>query len=53
VTERLVGLVKELDAVLASDPETISPVCDVSHKNLPAEKCNVEGAIVARAFDSS
>jgi hypothetical protein len=37
--------VKELDKVLAGDPETIAPVYDLLHKIFPVERCNVDEVI--------
>jgi hypothetical protein len=47
---RFLSLVKDLDRVLASDPETIGPVFEVFYKNFPVEKCAVEEVLsIARS----
>jgi len=47
--DRFSALVRDLDNVLASDPEPITPVYEVFHKYFPVEKCRVEDVLaVAR-----
>jgi hypothetical protein len=47
---RFTALVRDLDGVLASDPETITPVYEVFHKYFPVEKCKIEDVLaIARA----
>jgi hypothetical protein len=47
---RFAALVRDLDSVLASDPETITPVYEVFHKYFPVEKCKIEDVLaIARA----
>jgi hypothetical protein len=47
---RFAALVRDLDGVLASDPETITPVYEVFHTHFPVEKCKIEDVLaIARA----
>jgi hypothetical protein len=47
---RFAALVRDLDGVLASDPETITPVYEVFHKYFPIEKCSIEDVLtIARS----
>ncbi len=47
---RFTALVRDLDGVLASDPETINPVYEVFHTHFPVEKCKIEDVLaIARA----
>jgi hypothetical protein len=49
-TTRFTALVRDLDGVLASDPETINPVYEVFHAHFPVEKCKIEDVVaIARA----
>jgi hypothetical protein len=42
---RFTALVRDLDGVLASDPETINPVYEVFHRHFPVEKCKIEDVL--------
>jgi hypothetical protein len=42
---RIAALVRDLDAVLAGDAETVTLVYEVFHKYFPVEKCNIEDVL--------
>jgi hypothetical protein len=47
---RFAAMVRDLDAVLASDPKAIDPIYELFKRHFPIEKCSIEDALAtARA----